>query len=200
MLLLLSLLIERDWLLNKIIGLLNLSLCMWKQRRNNMPLNWKRERFDDLIFLFNNQSLSISKDSSDNILPLKFPPDEISRTIDLNCTMRVNLSDKGDPSLCNRDIKMAFGILVVFKVKPLWQMSKRFQEAISEYAGQSCAVFFLGKPSMRFLIMVIPQKAFTGFSKDSNGRTIMSSKHSFLPEFIKTFNRGVSSRFSLRDE
>ena len=38
----------------------------------------------------------MSKDSSNNILPLKFSPDEISRTVDLNFTMRVNLSDKGD--------------------------------------------------------------------------------------------------------
>ena len=165
-----------------------------------MSLNRERERFNNPIILFNNQSLSMSKDSSNNILPLKFSPDEISRTVDLNCTMRVNLSDKGNLSLCNRDIKMAFGILVVFKVKPLWQMSKRFPEAISEYPRESCTMFFLSKPSMWFLIMVIPQKMFTGSSKSSKRRTIMSSKHSFLPEFIKTLNRCISAGFSLWDE
>ena len=61
-----------------------------------MSLNRERERFNNPIILFNNQSLSMSKDSSNNILPLKFSPDEISRTVDLNFTMRVNLSDKGD--------------------------------------------------------------------------------------------------------
>ena len=61
-----------------------------------MTLNRERERFDDPIVLFNNQSLSMSKNSGNNILPLKFLPDEISSSIDLNSTMGVNFSDKED--------------------------------------------------------------------------------------------------------
>jgi len=79
-------------------------------------------------------------------------------------------------------------------------MCERFPELILKYTGESCAMFFLGKTPMWFLIMIIPQESLTGSFKDSKGRTIMSSKHSFLPELIKAFNRGISSRFSLRDE
>ena len=39
-----------------------------------MTLNWKREGFDDFILLFNNQSLSMSKNRSNNILTLKSSP------------------------------------------------------------------------------------------------------------------------------
>ena len=165
-----------------------------------MTLTRERERFDNPIVLFNNQSLSMSKNSGNNILPLKLLPDEISSSIDVNSSMGVNFSDKGDLSFCNRDIKMSSGVNISFKGKTLWQMSEGLPEAISEYARESCAVFFLGKTSMWFLIMVISQKAFTGSSKRSKCRTIMSSDHSFLPELIKTFNRGISSWFSLRDE
>jgi len=59
-----------------------------------MTLNWERKRFDDFILLFNNQSLSMSKNRSHNILTLKFSSNEVSRAIDLNFTMRVDFSDK----------------------------------------------------------------------------------------------------------
>ncbi len=130
-----------------------------------MTLTRERERFDNPIVLFNNQSLSMSKNSGNNILPLKFLPDEISSSIDVNSSMGVNFSDKGDLSFCNRDIKMSSGVNISFKGKTLWQMSEGLPEAISEYARESCAVFFLGKTSMWFLIMVISQKAFTGSYK-----------------------------------
>jgi hypothetical protein len=84
-----------------------------------MILNWKREGFDDFILLFNNQSLSMSKNRSNNILTLKSSPDEISRAIDLNFTMRINFSDKGDFSLRNRDIKMSVGVDVSSEGKTL---------------------------------------------------------------------------------
>ena len=105
-----------------------------------MTLNRERERFDNPIVLFNNQpacalhadrSLSMSKNSGNNILPLKFLPDEISSSIDLsacacthadrNSTMGVNFSDKGDLSFCNRDIKIPIGVNISFKGKTLWQ-------------------------------------------------------------------------------
>jgi hypothetical protein len=165
-----------------------------------MTLNWKRKRFDNFIFLFNNQSPFMSKDSCNNILTLKFSPDEVSRAIDLDSTMRVDFSDEGDFSFSNRDVKMSVGIDIPLKGETLWQMPKGLPEAISKHPGESCAIFFLGKPSMWFLIMVIPQKTFTGSSNDSKGRTIMSSKHSFLPEPIKTLNRCISTWFSLRDK
>jgi hypothetical protein len=42
-----------------------------------MTFNWKRERFDNPVILFNNQSLSMSKDSSNDILSLKSSLNEI---------------------------------------------------------------------------------------------------------------------------
>lgn len=165
-----------------------------------MTFNWKRERFNNSILLFNNQSFSISKDSSNNILSLKFSPDEIGRTIDLNSPLRVNLSDEGDFSLRNREIEMFVRVNVSIKTKTLWQMNKGFPEAIFKRSRESCAMFFLSKTSMRFLIMIILQESFTGFSKDIKGRAVMSMKHSFLPEGIETLNRGIPARFSLWDK
>lgn len=162
-----------------------------------MTLNWERETFDDFIFLFNNQSLSMSKDSSNNILSLKFSSNEISSTIDLNSAMRINFSDKGNFSLRNRDIKTSIGIDISFEDKTSWQMYNGFPETVSEYSGESCAMFFLSKTSVGFLVMVIPKESFAGFLKGSKGRTIMSSENSLLPESIKTLNRGISTRFPL---
>ena len=161
-----------------------------------MTLNWERERLDNLIVLFNNQSLSMSEDSSNNILPLKSFFNEISRTININFTMRINFSDKGDFSLSNRDIKMSIGIDMLFKGETLWQKFERFSDVLSEYSRESCAMFFLSKTPMWFLIMVIPQESFICSSKSTKGRTIMSSKDSLLPEIIKTFNRGISTWLS----
>lgn len=59
-----------------------------------MSFDWERERFHNLVFLFNNQSLSMSEDSSSDILTFKFSTDEIGGTVDLNFTMGVNFSDK----------------------------------------------------------------------------------------------------------
>jgi len=95
---------------------------------------------------------------------------------------------------------MSIRIDIPLKSKTLWQMSEGFPETVSEYPGESCAMFLLGKPSMGFLIMVIPQKTFTGSSKGREGRTIMPSKYSFLPESIKALNRGISTWFSLGDK
>src|SRR3989337_4080495 len=138
-----------------------------------MTINWKRKRFDNSIFLFNNQSFSMSKDSSSNILSLKFAPDEIGRTIDLNSPLRVNFSDEGDFSLRNREIKVSVRVNVSIKAKTLWQMNKRFPEVVFKHSRESCAMFFLSKTSVRFLIMIILQELFAGFSKDSKGRAVM---------------------------
>jgi len=92
---------------------------------------------------------------------------------------------------------MPVRVNVPIKAKSLWQMSKGFPEVVFKHSRESCAMFFLSKTSVRFLIMIIPQESFTGFSKDSKGRTIMSSKHSFLPEGIETLNRGIPAWFSL---
>lgn len=97
-----------------------------------MTFNRERERLDNLIFLFNNQSLSMSKDSSNNVLSRKFSPDEVSRAIDINSAMRVNFSDKREFTFSDRENKMAVGNIFI-KAKSFWQMSKRFLESISEY-------------------------------------------------------------------
>src|SRR3990172_2552530 len=175
------------------------SLCNRKQRRNNMTFNWKKERFNNLTLLFNNQSLFMSKDSSNNILSLKFSPDKVSRTIDLNSAIRVNLSDKREFTFCDREIKMTI-INIFFQSKTLWQMPKRFPEIVSEYSRESCAMFLLSKSSMWFFIMVILHKSLTGSFKRDEVRTIMSSNDSLLPEFIETLNRGISTWFSLWDK
>jgi hypothetical protein len=98
-----------------------------------MTLNWKREGFDDFVLLFNNQSLSMSKNRSNNILTLKSSPDKVSRAIDLNFTMRVDFSDERDSSFSNRDIKMSVGVDVSSEGKTLWQMPEGFPEAVSEH-------------------------------------------------------------------
>jgi len=165
-----------------------------------MTLNRKRERFDDLPPLFDNQSFSMSNDTGNHILPLKFPSDEIRGPIDLNFTMSINLSVKGNFSLCNRKMKMTRRVNVCVKGKSFWAVSEISPVLISEYTRESCAVLFLSKGPVGFLIMVIPRESFTGSSKGNKGRTSMSSKHPLLPEFIKTFNRGISSWFSLRDK
>ena len=165
-----------------------------------MTFNRERERFNNFIVLLNKQSLSMSKDSSNNILSLKFSPDEIGRTIDLDSPMRVNLSDEGDFSLRNREIEMSAIIPVFFKIKTIWQMDKGFPEAVFKHSRESCAMLFLSKTSVRFFIMVISQESFTGLSKDIKGRAVMSMKHPFLPESIKTLNGGISAWFSLWDE
>lgn len=95
---------------------------------------------------------------------------------------------------------MTVGIDVFIKMEVPWQVCKRFPKMVFKCPGESCAMFFLGKTPMWFLIMVIPQESYTGSFKGSKVRTIMSSKHPLLPEFIKTLNGGISTRFSLWDK
>lgn len=164
-----------------------------------MTLNCERERFNNLTLLFNNRSLFMSKDGSNDILSLEFSPDKASRTIDLNSTIRVNLSDKREFTFCGREIKMTI-IDIFFQSKTLWQMPKRFPEIVSEYSRESCVMFLLSKSSMWFFIMVILHKSLTGSFKRNKVRTIMSSNNSLLPELIKTLHRCISAWFSLWDE
>ena len=140
-----------------------------------MTLDWKRKRLDNLVVLFNNQSLSMSKDSSNNILSFKFSPDEVCRTINLNSTVMVNLSNKRDLSLCNREIKMPIGINISFKAKSFGQMFEGFKEAVFEYPSESCAVFFLSKTPVRLLVMVILKESLISSFKGVKGWAIISS-------------------------
>jgi len=165
-----------------------------------MTLNWKRERLDNLIVLFNNQSLSMSEDSSNNILPLKSFFNKISRTININFTMRINFSDKGNFSSGDRECKVTMSITIFLKAEPFRKAFERFPEFVSKHAGESCAMLFLSKPSVRFFIVIIPQESLISSFKSAKGRTVMSSKDSLLPEVIKTFNRGISTWLSLWDE
>ena len=165
-----------------------------------MTLNRKREGLDDLVIVLNHQSLSMSKESSNNILSFKFSSDEIGSPIDLDSTMRVNLSNKRDLSLCNREIKMALGIHIFIQGEVIRKVCERFPEVISEDPRKSCAMFFLSKSPMRFFIMVISQESFTGSFKSSKGRAMMSSKYPFLPKLIKTLDRGIPARFSRWDK
>lgn len=128
-----------------------------------MPFNWKRKRFDNLIFLFNNQFLSMGKDSSDNILTFKFSSDEVCGTVDLNSTMRINLPDERDSSLCNGEVKTPIRIHVFVKAEFFREMSKRIPKSISERPGESCVMFPLGEGPVWFLVVIVLQKSFTDF-------------------------------------
>ncbi|MEM4722084.1 MAG: hypothetical protein QXT73_08510 [Candidatus Methanomethylicaceae archaeon] len=52
-----------------------------EHRRDAKPLDGERERLDNFILLFNNHPLLMNIDSNNDILDLKFPPDEISSSI-----------------------------------------------------------------------------------------------------------------------
>jgi len=126
--------------------------------------------------------------------------DEIRTTIDFDSTIRINSSDKGDLSSCKGKIKMTSGIRVFIKSKSLGYVDKRLPAVVSEYPWGSCSIFFLGKTSMGFFIVIIPQEFFTGSFKNRKGRTRMSSERTFLPEIVKTLNSSISSWFSLWNE
>ncbi|MEM4722083.1 MAG: hypothetical protein QXT73_08505 [Candidatus Methanomethylicaceae archaeon] len=92
------------------------------------------------------------------------------------------------------------GIDISLQGKSLWQMPEGVPKVISEPSRESRAMLFLGKPSMGFLIVIIPEKTLTGFLEGSKSRTRMPSKHPLLPESIETLHRGVSARFSSGDK
>ena len=165
-----------------------------------MILKRERKRFHDFIVLLNNQFFPMSKKSSNNILSLEFSPDEIRTTIDFDSTMRINSSDKGDLPSCKGKIKMTSGILVFIKSKSLGHVDKRLPSEVSEYPWESCSIFFLGKTSMGFFVVIIPQEFFTGSFENRKGRASMSSEHPFLPEIVKTLNGSISPWFSLWNE
>ena len=165
-----------------------------------MTLKRKSERFNISLVLFNDQSLSLRNNSSHHILSFKFSPNEIRRAIGLNSPMSINFSNKRNLSFSNGNMKMTRGVDICIKGESFWQTSEMFPSSISEYPWESCTVFFLSKSPMRFLVMIITQKAFAGSSNNSKSWAVMSPKYPFLPEFIKTLNRGISPRFSLWNE
>lgn len=179
------------------ITILRFTLCIRKQRSNNSILNWKKKGLDNFRVLFNNEFSSMSKYRSNNILAFKFSPDKIGEPIDLDSSMRVNLPDKGNPSSRNRQLKMSISTNVFVEAELFGQMPKSLPEMIPEHPGESCAMFFVSKPPVWFLIMVIVHESLAGSSKRGYCRAFMPLKDSFLPEGIKAFNRGVSSRLSL---
>jgi len=140
------------------------------------------------------------KDRGHNILMLKFLADEVGRTIDFNFSLRVHLTGKGDPSLGDGEMEIAFEIFVVIQVKPLWQMSQRTPALVPKHPRKSGAILLLGQTPMRLLIMVIPQESLIGSFQRPQGRALMPVQDSFLPEAIKTLHRGIPPGLSLGDE
>ena len=165
-----------------------------------MAFNWKRKRFDNLVILFNNKFSSMSKNSCNNILAFKPSPDEIWKAISFNSSMRVNLSDKEDSSSRNRKFETAIGVNVFIETELFGQMPKSLPETIPEYSWKLCAMFLAGKPPVGFLIMVIMHKSPAGSPERVYCRAFMPLVCSFLPEGIEALDKGVSSRFSLRNE
>jgi hypothetical protein len=133
-------------------------------------------------------------------LALKFSANGVGFSIDFDIAMRIHFSDEGDPSLCERGAQMSPGILIGMEIKVLRQMSEGLPETVAKDSRESCTMVFLREPAMGFFIVVIPQEAFAGFPQSSQGRAFMPVQDSFFPETIKTFHRGISSRFSLGNE
>lgn len=165
-----------------------------------MTFNRKSKRFDDFILMLNDKFFAMSKYCSNNILSLQFFSNKVGEPIDVDSPMGINFSGEGDFSPRNRQIEIPFRINMCFKTKAIRQMPEGFPYLILEYAWESCTIFFCGKPSMGFPIMIVTKKSFAGFSKSNNSWTIMSLENSFLPERIEAFDSGVSSRLSLRDK
>ncbi len=165
-----------------------------------MTFNWKSKRFDDFILMLNDKFLPMSKYGSNNILSLQYSSNKVGKSIDFDSPMGINFSDEGDFSFRNRQLEISFRIDICVKAKAIRQMSERFPHLILEYAGEPCAIFFFSKPSMGLPIMLILKESFAGSPEGGNGWTIMSLEHSFLPDCVETFDRGVSSRLSLWDK
>ena len=108
-----------------------------------MIFNWKSKRFNDLVLMLNNKFLSISKYSSNDILPLQSPSNEVGESIDFDSSMGINFSDERDFSFRNRQFEIPFRVDICVKAKAIRQMSERFPYLIFEYAWEPCAVSFL---------------------------------------------------------
>jgi len=162
-----------------------------------MPLYGKRKSLDSFILVFYHQFFALRKNGRNNVLSLKLFPDKVLNTINLDFTMSIHLPYKGDFSFRNGNIEPSLSIHVGFETKPYGHMSQRLPQRVSEYSRKPCTMVFLGKPAMRFLILIIPQKSLVDFPQSCKGRTRMSFQHPFLPKIIKTLNRGISSRLSL---
>ena len=147
-----------------------------------MACNWKSKRFDDFILMFNNKFFSMSKYSSNNILPLQLSSNKVGESIDIDSPMGINFSDKRDFSFRNRQLEIPFMIHICGKTKAIGQMSERFPYLILKYAGKSCTIFLCSKPSMGLSIMIVLKESFAGSPEGTNGWAIMSLEHSLLPE------------------
>jgi hypothetical protein len=158
------------------------------------------KRFNNLLVLFDDEFSSMGIDRSNKILAFKASSNEIGEAVDFDSSMRVNFPDKGDFPSRNREVEGAFGVDIALDTEFFRQMYDGLPEAVPEFPRESCLMFCLGKPSVRFSVMVIVQKPLVCSSKSLQGWAAMSLKHSFLPEGIEALNGGVSAGFSLGDE
>ncbi len=165
-----------------------------------MTLYGKRKSLDRLTLVFYHQFLVLGKNGCNKVLPLKLFPDKVLNTVNLNFTMSVHLPYKGDFAFRNGNIETSLCIPVRSEIELCWYMFQRLPQSVSVYSRKPCAMVFLGKPAMRFLILIIQQKLPVDLPQTCEGRTRMPSQHPFLPKIIKTLNRGISSRLSLRNK
>lgn len=165
-----------------------------------MTLNWKRKWLDNPVILFNDEFLSMSENSSNNILAFKFFSDKVGEPIDFDSTFGADFSNKRYFAFCYRKADMASGISVFLKTEAVRYMSERFPESVSESSRQSCAIVFCLKPSVGLAIVTIFKKPMTGSPERLHVRTVMPLKYPCLPQSIETLNCCVSAGFCRRNK
>lgn len=153
-----------------------------------MTLYGKRKSLDRLTLVFHHQFLALCKNGRNKVLPLKLFPDKVFNTVNLNFTMSVHLPYKGDFSFRNRNIETSLCIQVRFEIEPYGCMFQRLPQRVSVYSRKPCTMVFLGKPTVWFLILIMPQESLVDFPQSCTGRTRMSSQYPFLPKIIKTLS------------
>ena len=163
-------------------------------------LDWKRECFNGRPLMSDEEAFSVCTNRSDDILSLKFFSDEVGFAVDLDSPLNINLPDEGDPAPGNRQCKMPLFVDERSKTKVLWYVPECWPENISEDSGEPRSVFALYERPMWLFVMIVPKKPFGCFPEYDNATALMASQNPLLPEVIEALHRGVSARFSLRDE
>ena len=97
-------------------------------------------------------------------------------------------------------MKMPLRADIPIQSKPFGKMGEGIPKAISKGPWKPRTLFFLGKPPVGFLVMVISQESITGSPQDLQVWANMPAQNPFLPQAIKTFHGRVSPGLSLGDE
>lgn len=95
---------------------------------------------------------------------------------------------------------MTTGIDMLVKAEGIRHLPDRPPEGVSEHAGESRCMLFVGELPVRLVVMVVAEEPFTGSSEGCEGGTRMSSEDTLLPEVIEAFNGSIPARLSRWDE